>query len=342
MMRNCLSDVAGIRLGHADDPRFLTGATVALVDRPNVASALIPGGAPGTRDTALLEPERTVQAVDAVVLSGGSAFGLDAAGGVQRLLARRGIGLDVGGHTIPIAVQAIIFDLRARVSGGPDVPDHFFWDLGWRAAATTLQTTAATAVAEGSVGAGIGATTADLKGGFGSASQRLADGTTVAAMAVANAIGSVLGSDRGHLLAAPLERDGEFGGLGPAAGPVGALEQMPLKGRGETATTIACIATDATLDKAEAKRVAIMASGGFARALRPPFAPFDGDTVFSVATLRRPRPDAGPDLTLIGAAAADCLARAVTRGVTTATLPGENYAGPPTYRERFADVLIGS
>ncbi|MEL7304075.1 MAG: P1 family peptidase, partial [Pseudomonadota bacterium] len=280
---NCLTDVTGVHVGHADDSARVTGATAILVERPNVASVFVPGGAPGSRDTELLAPQQTVDGVDAIVLSGGSAFGLDAAGGVMALLAGRGVGLDVGTARVPIVPQAITFDLDAS-DGAAERAGSFYWDLGWRAAAMAVSSHPSTPVEIGSVGGGMGATTADLKGGLGTASMTVAGGETVAALAVVNAIGSVLAAaDDPNFLAGGVERGAEFGGLGALAGSTG-VAPLRTKLGAPPSTTIACIATDATLTKPEAKRLAIMASAGLARAVNPVFAPMDGDTIFTVAT----------------------------------------------------------
>jgi L-aminopeptidase/D-esterase-like protein len=307
---NLITDVAGVAVGHAHDAALASGVTCVLFDRPNVAGVSTRGGAPGHRDTALLEPEMTVEAVDAVVLSGGSAFGLDAAGGVMAVLRERGIGIAVGSAVVPIVPQAIVFDL---LNGG---------DKNWGAEAPygrlgRAASEAATAggFALGTAGGGYGATTANLKGGVGSASAVTQNGITVGALAIVNAVGSGVVGRGPHFWAAPYERDGEFGGLGlPAPWPQDALD-LTMKGGGPPSTTIAIVATDAILTKAQAKRVAIMADDGLARALRPAHAPMDGDTVFAVATQRRALSGGAGELTEIGQIAADCLARAVARGI---------------------------
>jgi D-aminopeptidase len=307
-MFNLITDVSGIRVGNAEDAKIASGVTAIVFDDPAVASVHIGGGAPGGRDTALLEADRTVQGVDAILLSGGSAFGLDAAGGAMAALRAMGRGYDVGGIRVPIVPQAIVFDLRngGDKDWGMASP---YWELGRNAVAA-----AAERFALGTAGGGFGATTANLKGGLGSASARTSTGHTVGAIVVVNAIGSAVVGDGPHFWAAPYERDGEFGGLGlPAAIPPGALA-MRIKGH-VPATTIALVATDAILTKPEARRLALMADDGLARAIRPAHAPLDGDTVFAAATGRRPLADPIRDLTEIGHTAADCLARAIARGV---------------------------
>ncbi len=314
-MRNLITDVHGVVVGNAEDARIATGVTVIGFEQPAVASAVVRGGAPGGRDMSLLEADRTVETVDAVVLSGGSAFGLDAAGGVQAVLRAAGRGFVVGTMTVPIVPQAIVFDL---LNGGDkawgDKPPY--WDLGARAARALGKD-----FRLGTAGGGFGATTATFRGGLGSTSAVTSTGHTVGAIVVVNAIGSAtIGAGR-HFWAAPYERDREFGGLGwPSPLPADALT-FRTKGH-HPATTIALVATDAVLTKPQARRLAEMADDGLARALRPAHAPLDGDTVFAAATGARPLADPLRDLTEIGSLAADCLARAIARGVYEATGPG--------------------
>jgi D-aminopeptidase len=303
---------------------------VALFDAPSVASGVTRGGAPGSRDTTLLEPEMTATGVDAVVLSGGSLFGLDAAGGVANFLRGKGVGLRIGPANVPLAVEAITFDL---LNGGDkawaDKPPYF--RLGWEAA----EAAKSGPFPLGTTGGGYGTTTANLKGGLGSASTRTPSGFTVGALAVVNAVGAVTVGDGPHFWAAPVEAGTEFGGAGfPARLAPGDLA-LRMKGGAPPSTTIALVATDAILTKAQAKRIAIMADDGLARAVRPAHAPMDGDTVFAVSTCRRPLGEPLTALTELGLAAADCLARAIARGVYEATRPEGPYTGPPPYRERF-------
>ncbi len=332
MNRNAITDVAGVRIGQASDAALASGVTAVLFDEPAVASVSIGGGAPGSRDTALLEPGMTVERVDALVLAGGSAFGLDAMGGVQSILRARGRGFRVRDVVVPIVPGAILFDLA---NGGDkawgDAP--VYWHLGRAAAAAaTLD------VATGSVGAGLGATTATVKGGLGTASCVTCGGFTLGAIVAVNALGSATIGAGPHFWAAPYERDGEFGGRGwPSPWPADAVA-VPIKGQGAPVpgnTTIAVVVTDAALTKGQAKRLALMAQDGLAKALRPTHAALDGDTVFAAATGRAKRlPDAG-DLVVIGTLAADCLARAIARGIHDATaLP---FAGAlPSWRDRFS------
>jgi L-aminopeptidase/D-esterase-like protein len=327
-MRNLITDVEGVRVGHAVDARAATGVTVALFDRPAAAAMAALGGAPGSRDTLLLEPEMTVSHVDALVLSGGSAFGLDAAGGVQAVLTERGRGFEVGAVRVPIVPQAILFDL---LNGG---------DKGWGRAPPYFRLgieaveAADIPFALGSAGAGHGATTLNLKGGLGSASARLASGITVGALAAVNAAGSAVMGDGPWFWAGPYEQDGEFGARGwPRTLPDGALAPR-LKGRQGAHTTIAIVATDAALSGGEVKRIAIAAHDGLARALRPAHTPLDGDLVFAAATQQRPLTNGVLELAEIGLAAADCLARAIARAVYEATplpFPG----ALPSWRQRF-------
>lgn len=332
---NLITDVPGLSVGNAADPRLKSGVTVVLPDEPGVASVAIHGGAPGTREIALLEPEQTVSHVDALVLSGGSAFGLDAAAGVQSRLAELGRGFQVGPVRVPIVPAAILFDLLA----GGEAERH--GDASWNAAAPYRDLgRAACEIADfrfdlGTVGAGTGATTANLKGGLGSASAVLEDGATVGAIVAVNALGRVTVGDGPHFWAAPFEQDDEFGGLGlPSPLPADAMAVRTKRDtlKAGANTTIAVIATDVTLTKAEAKRLAVMAHDGMARAIWPAHTPFDGDLVFALSTGRRPLEDAGMLLSL-GAAAAATLARAVARGVYAAEEAEADRV--PTWRGKF-------
>ena len=329
-MLNLITDVPGVRVGNAEDAKAVTGVTAALFDDPVVASGVTRGGAPGSRDTTLLEPEMSVQGIDGVVLSGGSLFGLDAAGGVVSYLRTKNVGVRVGPLRIPVAVQAITFDL---LNGGDKEWGRMppYWELGWRAA----ESASGGVFALGSVGGGLGVTTATLKGGLGSASATVAGGFTVGALVVVNAVGTTTIGTSPHFWAAPYEVGVEFGGLGLSPSIAPDDLKLRLKGGGPPSTTIALVATDAVLTKAQAKRLAIMADDGIARAIRPAHAPMDGDTVFAVATQRLPLRDAMADLTALGAAAGDCLARSIARAVYEATNPGPPYKGPPAHRDMF-------
>jgi L-aminopeptidase/D-esterase-like protein len=314
--RNLITDVAGLRVGNANDHKVNSGVTAILCDPGATAAVQVLGGAPGTRETDLLEPHNTVQSVNGLVLSGGSAFGLDAASGAQAYLREQGIGFEVGPHRIPILPAAILFDL---INGGDKDWGRYppYRELGYQAAASASED-----FAIGSQGAGMGALTAALKGGLGSASFVTPDGHVVGALVAVNPMGSATISGTRHFWAAPFELGDEFGGLGlPSPMPDDASD-LRIKfrdmQRGGANTTIAVVATDAVLTKAEAKRLAIAAHAGFARAIWPSHTPFDGDLVFALATGasgRKPSLDAFVDL---GAAAASTMSRAIARGVQAA------------------------
>jgi len=327
-MRNLITDVAGLRVGSADDARLASGVTAIIFDEPAVVAVDVRGGAPGTRDTDLLDAHRTVQRIDAVVLSGGSAFGLDTPSGVQAFLREQGRGFAIGDVRIPLVAGAVLFDM---LNGGDKNWDRFppYRDLGYTAAAN-----AAESFALGTVGAGYGATAVNLKGGLGSASAVTRDGHTVGALVAVNACGSVTVGAGPQFWAAPFERDGEFGGRGfPATVPAEALIPRA-KGQPGENTTIAIVATDAELSKAQAKQFAVMAQDGLARAIYPVHTALDGDTVFAAATGKRPLKDPVNELTELGALAANALARAVARGIYEAkALP---FPGAlPAWKDRF-------
>jgi L-aminopeptidase/D-esterase-like protein len=326
--RNLVTDVPGVLVGNAHDERLASGVTVALFEESAVASGVILGGAPANRDTACLEPEAAVQGVNGIVLSGGSGFGLDAASGVQAWMRERGIGIQVGRMRVPVVPQAICFDL---LNGG---------DKDWgryppyRELAYEAVDRAAAAFALGTAGGGYGATTVDLKGGLGSASAVTPSGFTVGALVVVNAIGAAIVGGGPHFWAAPFEEGDEFGGLGSPRHVTPQMRRLAWKGGPAPGTTIGLVATDAALPKAMAKRLAVAAHGGLAKALSLSHALYDGDTVFSAATARRPLRDAANEVIEICAHAADCMARAVARGVYEATaLP---FAGSlPAWKDRF-------
>lgn len=315
---NSITDVTGIRVGNAEDHLLKSGVSVVLCDEPAVAACQVLGGAPGTRETDLLEPHNTVQAVDAIVLSGGSAFGLDAASGVQAALAEQGRGFAVGPVRVPIVPAAILFDL---LNGGDKNWGRYapYRDLGYQAVQN-----AGTDFATGTAGAGTGALTAGLKGGLGTASVRSSDGVSIGALVAVNALGSATVGTTPHFWSAPFEEDGEFGNLGmPGTFPADARQVRTKMGDAPAEmsnTTIAVIATDAVLSKAEAKRLAIAAHDGFARALWPSHTPFDGDIVFALATGKiGVKPDERGFVTLC-ALAASTMARAIARGVHDADM----------------------
>ncbi|RJL08767.1 P1 family peptidase [Paracoccus siganidrum] len=313
--RNLISDVAGLRVGNAADQRLKSGVTVLTGDAPFAAAVHVMGGAPGTRETDLLAPDKLVAGVDALVLSGGSAFGLAACDGVMAGLHAAGRGFAVGAARVPIVPGAIVFDLLN--GGDKDWAQNPYPALG-RAALDTARPD----FALGSEGAGTGALTARLKGGLGSASVVLESGATLGALVVVNALGSATVGDGPHFWAAPWELAGEFGGLGlPAAFPA-ADEPAPMKRLGE-ATTIAIVATDAALEKPALQRLATAAHDGLARALVPSHTPFDGDLVFAASTAARPLSDPA-EAFLLGHAAACVLARATARAIHAARpAPGD-------------------
>jgi L-aminopeptidase/D-esterase-like protein len=324
-----VTDVRGIRVGHFTDPRRPTGCTVILAEDGAVAGVDVRGAAPGTRETDLLEPGNLVERVHAVLLSGGSAFGLDAAGGVVRWLEERGVGLQVGPARVPIVPAAILFDLL--VGDHRVRPDA---EAGYAACVAA----AAEPPAEGSVGAGAGATVGKLfgigramKGGIGTASVRVG-GVTVGAIVAVNAVGDVIDPRSGAVIAGARTEDGTrplrtsesmLRGDWPAA-------SAPVTQPGG-ATTIGLVATDAVLDKAQARRLAQVAHDGFARAIDPVHTPYDGDTIFALATgasgLRA-------DLAVLGVAAALVTAAAVVRGVSLARgISGHGLPRLPSARE---------
>jgi L-aminopeptidase/D-esterase-like protein len=330
-MNNLLTDIAGVRVGHADDAGLASGTTAIIFDQPFVAAMDVRGGGPGTREGALLDLANMVEKIDAIVLSGGSAFGLEAGGGVQAWLAEQGRGFKVRGAIVPIVPGAICFDL---LNGGNKNWGRFapYRELGFAAAAA-----AGTSFALGSVGAGLGAQTANLKGGLGSASAQTPDGVKVAALAVVNAVGTVTVGDGPWFWAAPFEIDGEYGGRGLPASFAPDMLKMRIKG-GPTATaventTLAVVVTDAALTKTQAKRLAMIAQTGFARAIYPVHAPMDGDVVFAASTGER-QIDPLIGLTELGMIAANATARAIARGVHAATaLPLPDAL--PSWRDRF-------
>jgi L-aminopeptidase/D-esterase-like protein len=331
--RNLITDVAGLTIGHAHDSVLASGVTVAMFDRPTVASCAVHGGAPGTRETDLLDPDKAVAGIDAIVLSGGSAFGLDAAGGVQALLRERGIGFPIGSVRVPLVPQAVVFDL---LNGGDKGWGRYapYRELGYDAAAA-----AGLAFSLGTAGGGYGATTANLKGGLGSASAVTRSGHVVGAIAVVNALASATMGDGPHFWAGAFEEGMEFGGRGLPSRIDAGMRHLHWKGRGgreppQTATTISLVATDAVLTKAQCKRLAVAAHGGHSKGLRFAHGLFDGDVVFTAATGHRPLDDEASDFIEIAAVAGDCVARAIARGVYEATplpFPG----ALPSWQDRF-------
>ncbi|WP_421703311.1 P1 family peptidase [Aliiroseovarius sp.] len=322
--RNLITDVPGLKVGNASDAGIKTGATVLTGVKPFTAAVHVMGGAPGTRETDLLAPDKLVQEVDALVLSGGSAFGLDAASGVADGLRAQGRGFQVGDQRVPIVPGAILFDL---LNGG----DKGWSDNPYKALGRAALEVASDDFDLGSEGAGTGATVAGLKGGLGSASLVLDNGITVGALVAVNALGAVTMGEGPEFWAAPWEIGDEFGACGTGRHDP-TEEPRPEAGLGEN-TTIAIIATDAVLTQAQAARLATAAHDGMARAIHPSHTPFDGDLIFAAATGVKPLPDPGFDALRLGHAAATCLARAIARGVHEAKpAPGDTL---PTWQARF-------
>jgi L-aminopeptidase/D-esterase-like protein len=315
--RNLITDVAGVRVGQAQDARVNTGVTVIVPESPAIAACMVAGGGPGTRETDLLAGGTLVDQVDAIFLSGGSAFGLGTADGVMARLKEAGRGFSVtrtsGVPPTPIVPGAILFDLAngGNKDWGEVSP---YAALGRKAFAEASED-----FALGRAGAGFGASAGKFQGGTGSASIVTHDGMTVGAIACVNCVGSVMMPGTDAYWAWPFEQDGEFGGARPPADfrmdaeDWGAAKSNPALGQN---TTIACIATDVALTPDQAKRVTQMAMSGFSRAIRPVFAPFDGDAVFVLSTSRVALPDPAPlNVARIGELAASTLARAIARGV---------------------------
>ncbi len=316
--RNLITDVDGVLVGSAENASVRTGVTVLRFPERAVAAVDVRGGGPGTRETDALSPDTLVDAVDAIVLAGGSVYGLAAADGVAAVLGAQGIGFALadtpGVPRSPIVPAAILYDLAngGDKSWGEEPP---YRQLGKDALAAVAE-----CFALGAAGAGFGARAGAGPGGLGSASEESADGVMVGALAAVNSFGAVRIPGSEAFWAWPFERNGEFGAIAPpstgsnlSGEDWGAAKLNPKPGAN---TTLGVIATDAILTPAEARRIAVMAQDGFARAIRPVHAPFDGDVVFVAATGKRalaePRPLA---VARLGAMAADCLARAVARGV---------------------------
>ncbi len=316
--RNLITDVDGLLVGNAEDTRLRSGVSVLLGERPFVASVDVRGGGPGTRDTDLLHPSCRVDQIDAICLSGGSAYGLSAADGVMRWMRERGRGLAVGSAVVPIVPTAILFDLLNGGDKGWDWPPYR--DLGYQATGR-----AARDFALGNAGAGLGAKAGNLKGGLGSASAAdPASGLQVGALVAVNARGYTTMGDMPQFWAWALEQNGEFGGLAAPNSRADLTHDPADAARSDPRanTTIAVVATNARLDKASAQRMAMMAQDGLARSIRPVHTPQDGDTVFAVATGTH---DLGGDPLAVGelgTLAADCLSRAVARGVYNAATLG--------------------
>jgi L-aminopeptidase/D-esterase-like protein len=324
--RNLITDVPGILVGQAEDHAAITGATVVLAERPAVAAVDVRGGAPGSRETELLGPASLVDRVDAIVLSGGSAFGLDAASGAMDWLAAQGRGFAVGKARVPIVPAAILFDLNfpGRQHWTAEPPHR---RLGREAAAS-----AGKEFTLGNTGAGLGAKAGRLKGGTGSASLRLGDGAMIGAIVAVNCCGSVVRPDCGRFWAAELTLTGELPWQPAIPDTPLDLDDFSACGDGLVGgnTTIAIVATDAPLGKGACQRFAMMAQDGLTRAIRPAHTPLDGDTVFALAT--GDGEPVGPDrLTRLGNAAADCLSRAIMRAI----LAAEPLGGMPSWCRKY-------
>jgi L-aminopeptidase/D-esterase-like protein len=344
---NCITDVAGIRVGHYQrlDPDaslgagWASGVTVVLTPPGTVGAVDCRGGAPGTRETDLLDPANSVRYVDAVLLAGGSAYGLAAADGIMRWLEEHQRGVAMKGGLVPIVPGAVIFDLPV---GGWDCRPTA--EFGYAAAEVAAGADGAVPPI-GTVGAGVGARAGVLKGGIGTASTTLSSGVTVGAVVAVNSAGDIV--DRATGLPWMVDLIEEFELARPPAEQIDALAQLPSP-VDSLNTTIAVVATDAALSPAACRRVAIAAHDGLARAIRPAHTALDGDTVFALATGAievAPAADTpaalSPETALasaVGAAAADCLARAVLAGV----LAAESIAGIPTYRGLLPGAFSGS
>ena len=326
--KNLITDVPGIRVGNSQDAAVRTGVTVIIPDQPAVASADIRGGGPGTRETEALNSDCLVDMVHGIVLSGGSAYGLDAAGGVMAYLRKQKTGFNLGGAIIPVVPSAILFDL---LNGGDK-------EWGSRSPYTDLGVEAAENIGTdfqlGNAGAGFGAVAGGLKGGLGSASFVYSEeetDITVGAVAAVNSMGSLTLPDSPTMWAFPYEQNGELGNQPlPEQNKIMDLDfsfELPVGKH----TTLVTVATDACLTKSQARRVAIMAQDGLARAIRPVHSPFDGDSLFVLSTGRCPLPDPVVSLAKLGMLAADCVARAIARGVYQA----ESLGGWVSYRDRY-------
>lgn len=315
--RNLITDVAGIKIGNAEDHDARSGVTVVLPDDPATAAVDVRGGGPGTRETDALASSRVVEQIHGLTLSGGSAFGLDAGSGLITWLAARGRGFRIGDACVPVVPGAILFDLLN--GGNKDWGD----EPPFRALARRAADAAAEDFALGNSGAGLGARAGHLKGGLGSASIVSPQGHTVGALVACNAFGSPVIPGTDCFWAWAMEIDGEFGGQRPPvlSAPIDLDYRFDVPPGANT--TIGVVATDATLTRAQAERVAIMAHDGYARAVRPMHTPLDGDTIFVLSTAKRALADPVGDVARLGMLAADCVARALTRGVYEAETLGD-------------------
>ncbi len=318
--KNLITDIPGLRVGNAQDETLKSGATVLTADKPFTASVHVMGGAPGTRETDMLAPDKSVEMIDALTLAGGSAYGLDACSGVVDGLRAENRGFRVGPAIIPLVPGAILIDL---LNGGKKD-----WVTNpYRALGRAAYDNADTDFDLGTAGAGTGALTAMFKGGLGSASFQLENGVIVGALVATNPHGAVTTPDDRHFWAAHFEMNNEFGGLGPdpATGlgrsldsrKMWAFKNLATEGRGNT--TIAIVATNAALTKSQCQRLSIAAHDGIGRAIVPAHTPFDGDLVFALTTDEVTLENANRDLGEIGHAASLCLSRAIARSVYLAT-----------------------
>ena len=326
--KNLITDVDGLYVGNAEDQQLKSGTTVLYADKPFTASVDVRGGAPGTRETDLLSPDKLVSKIDAIVLSGGSAFGLDAASGVMDELRRDGRGFAVADVRVPLVSAAIVFDL---LNGG----DKQWSTNPYPALGSQAYRNASVDFSLGTCGAGTGATTANLKGGLGSASVCMPDGTMVGALVVVNARGSVITGDSGKFWAAPFEHDEEFGdhGICSQQAEITFINEGLSEDNGSN-TTIAVVATDATLSSSQLKRLATVSHDGLARAIVPAHTLYDGDLVFSISTGSSAEEvaDSATEAAL-GHAASVCLSRAIARGVFEASPQTSDIL--PCWRQKY-------
>lgn len=334
-----LQDIVGVQIGCARHEDRKTGVTAVLFDQPATASVAVLGGAPATHETDLLRPEKTVEKVDALVLSGGSAFGLAAASGVAQALAAQGRGFQIGPSSVPIVPCAAIFDLNSSADG-PHGPPYPYFELGQQAVDA-----AARDIPMGSVGAGVGAQTATVKGGQGAAAARFSCGAQMIAVMIVNAVGSALFGDGPHFLASPFEVGDEFGGLGlPQKAALSAqappfkqaldADHSPDRPQQRQNTTIGVVVTDLNLTKAQCAQLAVAAHDGLARALWPAHTPLDGDLVFAAATAAKPLKSPQYDFAEACALASSVVARAIARGVYEAAAEPDDLQ--MSWRTRFA------
>ena len=339
-MKNLITDVLGIQVGHAEDKKIGTGVTVIIGDTPFSTAVDVRGGGPGTRETDMLSLENSIGRADAIVLSGGSAFGLDACSEVQDLLRQKNKGYKVGKAIIPLVPGAVIFDLNLNDNPHVNVIGEH---SPWRKLANKAFKSANTDFLLGSFGAGCGATTATLKGGQGSSSwsQTFSNGKkyTVGAIVINNAVGNPLLNDGPHFLSAHLEFGDEFGGNGVcnhicdnilrAKRLPETLNKTEIFDNISSSTVIGVVATDAPLTRANLKRLAIMSHDGIARSVSPSHTPMDGDTIFSITTVKNVKEQVleNVDLLALGARASDCVARACNRAVYEAEAIGNSKPG---------------